>query len=156
MKIRLFAALMIALLVIPLSGCSLRMLEARLDALEQSIDQKIDTTEDAAEAVIRGMITPATENPAPAEAPAVPEIPAYDPHATEPSIELLTKEEAEAIVLNHAGLTADQLLYLHTELDYDNGHRKYDIEFQIDRWEYDYALHAETGEILSWDKDWDD
>ena len=58
--------------------------------------------------------------------------------------------------MEHAGLTADQLLYLRTELDYDNGRRKYDIEFQIDRWEYDYELHAETGEILSWDKDWDD
>lgn len=123
---------------------------------EEYIDHKLDTAENAVEAVVREAITPAPETPAPAERPAAPQVPAYDPPAAEPSVNLLAKEEAEAIVLEHAGLTADQLLYLRTELDYDNGRRKYDIEFQIDRWEYDYELHAETGEILSWDKDWDD
>ena len=70
--------------------------------------------------------------------------------------EAMTKEKAEAIALAHAGYTADQLLYLRTELDYDHGRWEYDVEFQVDRWEYDYEIHSETGEILSWDKDWDD
>ena len=149
MKIRLFAALMIALLMIPLSGCAL---DARVDALEESIDRKLD----AAEAAVLEALAPAPEMPAPAEAPAAPEVPAYDPPAAEAPAELLEQAQAEAIALAHAGLTADEVSYLRTELDHDDGRREYEIEFRLDRWEYDYEIHAETGEILSWDKDWDD
>lgn len=142
MKIRLLAALMIALLTVPmLAGCSLWTMEARLEAVENAIDQKLDAAGDAAEAAILDAVTPEPANFLP---------------STQSPAALLTQEEAETIALAHAGLSAEELLYLRTELDRDDGRQEYDIEFQLDRWEYDYEIHAETGEILSWDKDWDD
>lgn len=65
----------------------------------------------------------------------------------------LTAEEAQAIALNHAGFTADQVRFLRTEPELRDRVPHYDVEFQEDRWEYDYEIHAETGEILSFDKD---
>ena len=33
---------------------------------------------------------------------------------------------------------------------------EYEVDFRVDCWEYDYDIDAQTGEIRSWDKDWDD
>lgn len=155
MKFRMFATLMIALLMMPLlTGCSLWTLDARIEAVEEVIDNRLDAAEAAVEAAVLDAMMP---EPAAAPAPAAePSAPAYDPPAAEAPAAILTKEEAEAIALEHAQLTGEQLLYLHTELDYDDGRREYNVEFQLDRWEYDYEIHAENGQILSWDKDWDD
>lgn len=68
----------------------------------------------------------------------------------------LTAEEAEAIALEHAGLTADQVKNLRTERDYERGKPEYEVDFRQDRWEYDYRIDAETGNIISYDKDLDD
>ena len=65
----------------------------------------------------------------------------------------LTAEEAQAIALNHAGFTADQVRFLRTEPELRDRVPHYDVEFQEGRWEYDYEIHAETGEILSFEKD---
>ena len=65
----------------------------------------------------------------------------------------LTKAEAEAIALAHAGLTAEQVSRLRTEYDRDDGVPEYSVEFFADGWEYDYDIHAQSGKILSWDKD---
>ena len=100
---------------------------------------------------------PQTETVAPTkptEAPAKPtETPAKP---TEPAPEKLTKAEAEAVALAHAGLTANQVMGLETEYDVDDGVPEYSVEFYADGWEYDYEIHAETGKILEWDKDRDD
>lgn len=66
---------------------------------------------------------------------------------------LLTREEAEQIALDYAGFTADQVKGLRTEFEVDNGIRQYDVEFYKDQWEYEFEIHAETGEILSYDRD---
>ena len=68
----------------------------------------------------------------------------------------LTREQAEAIALEHAGLTADQVTRLHSEKDREQGGLHYDIEFHHDGWEYDYAIDAATGSILSQEKDHND
>lgn len=65
----------------------------------------------------------------------------------------ITAEEAQTIALEHAGLTADQVTGLRANFDRDDGIPEYEVEFRQDRWEYEYEIHAETGEILSWDKD---
>lgn len=65
----------------------------------------------------------------------------------------LTKEDAEAIALEHAGLTADQVVGLRTKYEIDDGIPVYEIDFHVDRIEYDYTIHAETGEILEWEMD---
>lgn len=66
---------------------------------------------------------------------------------------VLTPEEATQIALEHAGLTADLVIGLHTGYEIEHGTPIYDIEFHHRAWEYDYEIHADTGEILSFSKD---
>ena len=65
----------------------------------------------------------------------------------------LSLEEAQNIALNHAGVTADRVTALHTEFEVEHGIPQYDVEFHYEGWEYDYEIHADTGEILSYSKD---
>lgn len=68
----------------------------------------------------------------------------------------LTEAEAIAIALSHAGLTGDKISRLERELDRDDGQPQWDIEFTCDGYEYSYEIHAETGAILDWEREWDD
>ena len=86
---------------------------------------------------------------APQSAPAA-STPAQTPAET---TRQLTAEEAQAIALQHAGFTADQVRFLRTEPELRDRVPHYDVEFTEGRWEYDYEIHAETGEILSFQKD---
>lgn len=73
---------------------------------------------------------------------------------TEPApAQELTREEAQAIALAHAGFTADQVTGLRTHRDKDDRTPTYEIEFRVGRTEYEYELHAETGRILDFDRD---
>lgn len=72
---------------------------------------------------------------------------------TELPEQFLTAEEAQAIALEHAGFAPDQVSFLRTEPELRDHVPHYDVEFQEGRWEYDYEIHAETGEILSFEKD---
>ena len=125
MKIRLFAALVIALL-------SLSVLTGCVTGNAQALPTESPATE-----------PPVTE--------------AAVPQSTAPTAtDRITKDEAQKIALKDAGLTKDQVRGLKAELDYDNGTAHYDVEFSHDGWEYDYEIHAETGRILSREKDRDD
>lgn len=64
----------------------------------------------------------------------------------------LTKEEAENAALAHAGLSRDQVRFSRTEYELDDGRPEYEIEFHFENTEYDYTVHADTGQILSWEK----
>lgn len=84
----------------------------------------------------------------------------YDPPKTapvepEPTPKRLTKEDAQAIALEHAGLTGNQVSRLEIEYDVDDGIPEYSVEFHCDGWEYNYEIHAETGKILDREKDKD-
>jgi uncharacterized membrane protein YkoI len=68
----------------------------------------------------------------------------------------ITAEEAEDIALNHAGLSRADVIMDRTEYDPFDRVPEYEIEFRADKWEYSYEVHAETGKILSSEKDWDD
>ncbi|MBR2415108.1 MAG: PepSY domain-containing protein [Clostridia bacterium] len=65
----------------------------------------------------------------------------------------ITPEEAKRIALDHAGVSAEDAVFDRTERDYDNGIYHYEIEFRVGFTEYEYDIHAETGEILSFEKD---
>ena len=65
----------------------------------------------------------------------------------------ITIEQAKEIALKHAGLSADQVSFVRTELDNDNNIQKYEVEFYYNSTEYDYEINAVNGEILSYDKD---
>lgn len=66
----------------------------------------------------------------------------------------VTEEQAREIALDHAGLTSDQVTFIRTKLDWEDGRQVYDVEFYTsDYTEYDYEIDAGTGEIRSYDYD---
>jgi TRAP-type C4-dicarboxylate transport system permease large subunit len=60
----------------------------------------------------------------------------------------LTPEEALAIALEHAGVTADDIRLESSESDRDGGRGQYEIEFHVGRTEYDYDIDAKDGTVL--------
>ena len=72
------------------------------------------------------------------------------------SFDHITAEEAKQIALRHAGLTEEQVGSVKTELDFDHGVEVYEVEFKVDRTEYEYEINAETGEVIKAERDHDD
>lgn len=138
--------------------------EQRLDPVEDAIDRQLDAMEDAIEGEVR--ITPAPVPKADVPAANVPaadtpvtvtpktdSVPVSSPLQVPATPDLLTKDEAAAIALKHAGFAAADVSWLHTEYDVDDGVPEYDVQFHHGRWEYEYEIHAQTGKILSFEKD---
>ncbi len=71
-------------------------------------------------------------------------------NATTASIPL---DEAKNIALTHANLTEDAVQFLRTEQEYDDGVLVYEIDFTHGDYEYDYKINANTGEVVSYDRD---
>lgn len=67
--------------------------------------------------------------------------------------DIITREQAQNIALEHAGFTADQVTRLRTEYEIDDGVARYEVHFRQGRREYDYEINANTGAILSYDAD---
>ncbi|MBE6813657.1 MAG: hypothetical protein E7523_12370 [Ruminococcaceae bacterium] len=65
----------------------------------------------------------------------------------------ITPEEAKHIALDHAGVAAADAIFDRTERDFDNGIYHYEVEFRVGFTEYEYDIHAESGKILSFDRD---
>lgn len=142
MKYTLFALFLMASLV--LTGCgsvsrAAENLDRQLDRAEETIESKV---EDA-------FLSPDEKVPASAPA-AAPTAPAA---ASTASTDEITAADAEQIALNHAGFTADQVKYLRTEYEIDDGRPQYEVTFHQDKWEYDYEIDARTGNILSFERD---
>ncbi len=72
---------------------------------------------------------------------------------TNEQVSEITIGEAKQIALKHANLKSDQVMFERAEIDYDNGVRKYDIEFYYDNKEYDYEINAADGQIMKYDYD---
>ena len=67
----------------------------------------------------------------------------------------ITIEEAQSIALSHAGVSAADARFTKTKLDYDDGISKYEIEFVVGTYEYDYEINAANGTIIEYDIDRD-
>ena len=151
MKIRICAALLIALLTLSaLTGCAAPMVDT-------VVMNRLPIPEFRSEVSETMPVTAAAE-PKTAET-----IPPAHPEVTEPVQPLspepkavpagITEEEATRIALDHAGLDQNQVAHLRARYDRDDRVPEYDVEFREGRWEYEYEIHAETGKILSWEKD---
>ena len=81
-----------------------------------------------------------------------PEIPKTE--TKQPEKTALTAQQARDIALADAGMTT--ATFERTEYDTDDGVPEYEIEFHAEGWEYNYEIQAETGKILSSEKDRDD
>ena len=128
---RYFVLLLLAVLSLSLlSGCGLLGFMMKMDSAENAAEQKLDEMERAAEAAARDVLY-------------------GDPFAEA----ALTGEDALNIALEHAGFAEDEVQGLRAEGEIDDGVPQYDVTFRVDRLEYEYEIHAETGEILSFERD---
>ena len=119
-------AIMLALLL--LTGCAATV--AKLDAVEETVENKLEIAEDSVETQIRTLL------PAPAE-----------------TTSLLTEDEAAAIALEHAGVDKDKAGTVLVAYELDDGIPEYEVDFRVGMTEYEYTVHAETGAILSFETD---
>ena len=108
---------------------------------EEYIDHKLDVAEDNVEQSVQAALSPAD---VPSDVPA--------PVETLPP-EGITEAQAQAIALEHAGLTEQEVSRLQVRGDWDDGHQEYDVEFHVASLEYEYEIDAASGKILSFDKD---
>lgn len=63
---------------------------------------------------------------------------------------------AKAAALAHAGISEAGIARYRAEMDYEHGRMVYEIEFSSAGTEYDYDIDALTGEVLTFDREWDD
>lgn len=125
-KIPVLLALAILTIAAIFTACSPRQAEQQLEQFEAAVENRIDAAEEALSNAVQE---------------AMPTTPA------------ITAEDAKAIAVEHAGLVGQQLSRLHAEYEIDDGVPQYDVEFYHNGIEYSYEIHAETGEILSFEKD---
>lgn len=108
---------------------------------EEYIDHKLDVAENKVEQSVQDALSPAD---VPAAAPA--------PAETLPP-EGITEAQAQAIALDHAGLTEQEVSRLQVRADWDDGRQEFEVEFNAGYLEYEYEIDAASGRILSFDKD---
>ncbi len=65
-------------------------------------------------------------------------------------------EAAQAIAVEHAGVSASEIVFTKAKQEYEDGRLIYEIEFWKDRMEYEYEIDALSGDILKADSDYDD
>ena len=128
MKRKIPVLIVLAFVIGLLSACSLRQAEQKMDRIEDAVENRIDGAQEA--------ISNAVQEAIPAEGKAK-----------------LTKDEAKTIAVKDAGLTLSQVSRLRAQYEIDDGVRQYDVEFSYNGFEYSYEIHADTGKILSFEKD---
>lgn len=65
----------------------------------------------------------------------------------------LTADEAKQIALQHAGVNEANTTRMEISFDHDDGRAVYEVEWNVDRTEYQYDIDANTGDILSYEHD---
>lgn len=71
-------------------------------------------------------------------------------YGTEAAGSFLTEQEAEELALTDAGALKNEAERVRTKTDFEDGESVYEVEFYLDRLEYDYTISQETGLILQW------
>ena len=66
---------------------------------------------------------------------------------------LITKTEAKIVALKDAGLSEAEASALRTQLEFDDGHFQYEVDFYNNGTEYEYLIQAKNGEIITKDID---
>lgn len=135
-------------------------IESKADAVEDAIESKLDSVEDAVESKADAVEDIIENNLNPVEDILKDKVDtvkdAFLQAATDTAVTqnaLIGEEEAKRIALNHAGLSAEEVVFDRTDRDCDNGIYHYEVEFHVGLTEYEYDIHAESGEILSFEKD---
>ena len=145
MKFRLASVLMtLALMLMTFSGCTLVAIERQLDAAEDELEQRAEQVEEQVESTVQDSANRSAE--------AVPSEPNQNAQLEDAEV-MLTEEQVKEIALKHANVKAEDVEHIYTEYEFDDGMPQYDVSFFYEYAEYEYEIHAETGEILSYERD---
>jgi len=144
MKKFLLTGIFVICLLMTAAGCSAANLARQLETAEDQLEDRMDAVEDTIEDALRREVAPA---PA-----AIPEAPVAVPQETDTG-NPITLEEAQRIAFDQVGLTIDQVQRLRTNFETDDGVSRYDVEFFTDAQKYEFEIDAQTGKILSFDRD---
>jgi uncharacterized membrane protein YkoI len=96
---------------------------------------------------------PDTQN-TPAAAPAA-AAPTPAPNSSSSNNSWISSADAENAALSHAGVTGADVSFLRSHMDRDDGRTLYEVSFYYNFMEYEYDIDALTGNILSFDQDYD-
>lgn len=67
----------------------------------------------------------------------------------------VTEEQAKTIAVEKAGLKTEDVTFIKTKLDREDGVEVYDIEFMQDKTKYSAEVRVSDGAVVSWDVDYD-
>ena len=65
----------------------------------------------------------------------------------------ITSDKAKEIALNHANLSENQVTFIKSNIDYDDGMKVYDVSLYVNDVEYSYEINAQNGNIVSYEMD---
>lgn len=68
----------------------------------------------------------------------------------------ISRDEAKAIALGHAGLAETDIRHYKAELDRERKAIVYEIEFDSGKYEYEYEINADTGKVIKAEKEFRD
>ena len=140
MKKQIPALILVFVFFLSMSGCMTAKALDKLETAEERVEEQLDAVEDQLEAKRDSVVAPTEKMPVRESAAAAEqETQAAVPSVTE-KVQLLSREEVTR---------------LHTEYEIDDRIPQYDVEFHQGNLEYEFEIHAETGTILSFDKDYD-
>ncbi len=130
--------------------------ESKMDVVEDAIEKNADVIEDAVESqlnsYLNNLLDPTGDNKSHHDEYQIEDTSKNTAKDTSTKGDI-TKEDAKTIALEHAGVAAEEVRYVDIQADADNGIRLYEVSFYVDGIEYEYEIHAKTGEILSFEKD---
>ena len=68
----------------------------------------------------------------------------------------ISSETAKQAALNHAGVAESDTRRMEIGFDYEHGLAVYDVEWKVGWTEYSYEINASTGEVVSYEMEYDD
>lgn len=84
----------------------------------------------------------------------------YAPEATtaapSSAAEYITADAAKQTALTHAGVSESDASRMEIGFDYEDGIAVYELEWNVGRTEYSYEINASTGDVVSYEADYDD
>lgn len=159
---KLIAIMVVGMLVVAVLGCSSNQEGVAIQSTtedtitEDEMDAAIaDAVAEAlAEAESETSVEPSTEAATDATTDATTDGTTGESTSTQNTDNYITETEAQEIAIAHAGLKESEVSRVKVQFDYDDGRAEYEVEFYVGTMEYDYDIDAETGEIISYDKDY--
>lgn len=65
----------------------------------------------------------------------------------------LTKRQAEALAIQHAGLSQNDVSFLFSKEDTEDGIPVFEVSFRSGNFSYEFEIATESGEILTYEKE---